>query len=214
VVTPSGRWLAPTAPWPDWSGNDPFGPKAIAFVSDDRGKSWHAVFDVMNRRAERIAFYEQKLAVLSDRRLLGVCWVVDLNTRRNLPNHFALSSDDGAGFSSPTPIPLPGETCTPLALPHQHVLCVYRRVDERRGLWVHLGCIEGNRWRAIDDAPLWGVNVQAHDTHQESLLAQMSTLRFGCPAVARLPDGDVLVAFWCVEDSVSNIRTLRLRVAM
>jgi phosphoglycolate phosphatase len=32
------------------------------------------------------------------------------------------------------------------------------------------------------------------------------------PSVAALPDGDVLVAFWCVEQCVSNIRWIRVSV--
>lgn len=208
------RWLIPTAPWPDWSGHNPFGPKAVAFLSDDGGQSWSRCVDVMNRRAERIAFYEQKLATISDRRILALCWTMDLTTQRNLPNYFALSTDDGESFGPPTPTPLAGETCTPLALPDNHLLCVYRRVDDRKGLWAHLARIEGNAWRPLLDVPLWGVNVAARDTHQQSLLAQMSTLRFGCPTLVCPSAGEALVVFWGVEDGVSSIRWLRLSVSL
>ena len=57
------------------------------------------------------------------------------------------------------------------------------------------------------------MTVESHDMSGESALAQMSTLRFGCPNVQRLTSGDIFVVFWCVEDCVSNVRWLRLRVA-
>ena len=214
VTGKTGRWLVPTAPWPDWSGRDPFGPKAMAFVSPDAGRTWPDSVDVMNRRNDRIAFYEQKLTTLADGRTLAVCWTMDLKTKRNLPNHFALSTDDGQRFSPPVAMPLAGETCTPIALAENHVLCVYRRVDDRKGLWAHLARIQGDRWQAIADAPLWGSNVAAHDTHQESVLAQMSTLRFGCPTIAATGPDQCLAAFWCIEDGVSNIRWIRLSVQL
>ena len=41
----------------------------------------------------------------------------------------------------------------------------------------------------------------------------LAALRFGYPSPLLLPDGDVIVAFWCVEDCQSVIRLARLRVA-
>lgn len=213
VTRRPGRWLLPTAIWPDWAGHDPYGPKAVAFLSDDAGRSWRKAADVMNRRGERIGFYEQKLATISDHRILALCWTIDLKTKKNLANHFALSSDDGESFGAPMPMPVGGETCTPIALPDNRVLCVYRRADDKKGLWAHLARIDGNAWRPIADAPLWGTNVAAHDTHQDSLLAQMSTLKFGCPAVVSLGENEFLTAFWCVEEGISNIRWIRISVS-
>jgi hypothetical protein len=44
------------------------------------------------------------------------------------------------------------------------------------------------------------------------IFLQMSTLKFGCPAIMHLKDGDAFVVFWCVEDCVSVIRWFRLQV--
>lgn len=211
IPTRSGRWLAPTAIWPDWTGRNPYGPKALVLVSDDHGKTWPKAVDVMNRRESNVGFFEQKIVTLSDGRLLAVCWTIDLNAKKNLPNHYTFSSSNGDAFDAPQATPLLGETCTPVALDDGHILCVYRRMD-KKGLWAHLAKIQGSQWKPIADAPLWGTNQEAHDTHQDSLLAQMSTLRFGCPAVVRQSDGSIFMAFWCVEDCVSNIRWFHLNV--
>jgi sialidase-1 len=210
IPLPSGRWLAPSSIWPSWDGRNPHGCKAIALISDDGGQTWSKSVDVMDEWRRRVGHCEQKQVRLSDGRLLAVCWVIDHNTKKDLPNRYSFSSDDGDTYTSPRETPLLGQTCTPIALSQNRVLCVYRRMD-RKGLWAHLAKLEGDAWKPLAEAPLWGTNVSAHDT-STSLVAQMSTLRFGCPSIAHL-DGDALFAvFWCVEDGVSNIRWLKLRV--
>lgn len=205
----NGRWLLPTAPWPDWSGTSPTGPKSIVYISDDEGHSWTHAADTMNRSTEKIAFYEHKVIQLSDGRVVAVCWVVDLKTGKNLANHFSISSDNGETFGPPIAMPLLGETCAPIALPDNHVACVFRRAD-KRGLWAHLGRVDGDQWMPLALEPLWGTDVASSDVSKSTLLAQMSTLRFGFPNVITLNDEELLAVFWCVEDAVSNIRWLRL----
>lgn len=210
VPVANGRWLLPTSFWPDWEGRCPVGVHAaVVFVTEDEGRTWSKSVRVMDGSAEQLAAWEQKLITLSDGRLMAVCWRFDYKTKQNLPNHFALSTDNGDSFGPPLASPLRGETCTPLALPNNHVLCVYRRTDER-GLWAHLARIEDNRWQSLADHRLWGAQVEADSGTKDNRLAQMSTLRFGYPSVLRLRNGQIFVVFWCVEDGVSNIRWFKL----
>ncbi len=213
TALPGGRWLAPSSYWNDWQGRCPAGAhKAVVFVSDDAGRSWPRIADVMDGTAEQVAAWEQKHVVLTDGHLMALCWCYDLRSRRNMPNRYVFSSDQGDSWSRPLSSPLHGETCTPVALSDNHVLCVYRRAD-KRGLWAHLARIEGDRWIGLSDVPLWGTDIESRDESKDSALSSLSTLRFGLPTVKRLPDGDVFAAFWCVEDCVSNIRWFRLRLA-
>ncbi len=214
VPAGNGRWLWPTSVWPDWNGRCSFGAhKAIAFISDDHGQSWKKFARVMDGSREQITGWEQKLVTLTDGRLMAVCWRYDYRTKQNLPNHHAFSTDNGDSFGAPLASPLRGETCTPVALPDNHVLCVYRRTDQR-GLWAHLARIEGDRWRPLADHPLWGAEMTGDGGAKASRLAQMSTLRFGFPSVIRLRNGEVFAVFWCVEDCVSNVRWFRLGVSL
>jgi hypothetical protein len=208
----SGRWLIPTSTWPDWDGRDPFGPNAFALISDDRGASWPKAVEVMRDPSHQLTHWEQKQVQLSDGRLLAVCWIYDREQKRDLPNHFCVSSDDGNSYSPPRATPLQGQTCTPIALSDNRVLCVYRRMD-RRGLWAHLAQIDGNAWKPLgEDTPIWGTNIAAHTAGDDAgVMAQMSTLRFGFPSLTLLANGDVFGVFWCVEDAVANIRWFKLR---
>lgn len=213
LVLPSGRWMMPTSFWSDWEGRCPHGANtAIALLSDDRGHNWSRVTKVMGGPDDGFTGWEQKQIVLADGRLMALCWCFDYSQKANIPNRYAFSLDGGSTYERSLSTPLQGETCTPVALPNGYILCVYRRMD-RRGLWAHLARIRGDAWEPLAEALLWGPQVEAHRTDGSSTLGQMSTLRFGCPSVRVLADGDVMAAFWCVEDGVSNIRWYRLGVA-
>ena len=209
ITLPSGRWILPTSIWPDWNGRNPYGSKAIAFISDDEGINWKMT-DVMDEWSKKIGHYEQKQVLLSDGRLLAVCWTLNHASRSNLPNRYTFSSDGGDSYGQLLESPLLGETCTPLALGDNHILCIYRRTD-RPGLWAHLAVIEGQSWKSLAEAPLWGTDVIARETTGASLLRQMSTLRFGYPAAVRLSSGEVFIVFWGYEDAKSVIRWFRVR---
>ena len=49
-------------------------------------------------------------------------------------------------------------------------------------------------------------------TGRASTGEELSTLKFGFPSLLQLPDGNVMVVFWCVEDCIQNIRWLRIRI--
>lgn len=206
-----GRLLLPTAIWRDWEGNCPFGMKAVAFISEDSGRSWPRWATVMDGSLEGIAHFEQKQAMLADGRLLALCWAFDTRTGQSLRNRYTFSSDSGETFGPPFESPIQGETCTPLALADNRILCVYRRTD-CLGLWAHLARLDGTAWIPVADEPIWGTSSAAYGKRSENTFEQLATLRFGYPSLVRESENLVFGAFWCYEDCVSSIRWFRLRV--
>ena len=205
------RWLLPTSLWRNWAGDCPDGMKAVVFLSDDQGATWSRCVDVMNLWDQQVTSWEQKHTRLSDGRWMVVCWAYDYARNVSLPNRYTFTSDLGGTYDPPMVAPLAGETCAPLGLPDNHILCIYRRVDER-GLWAHLARIDGDSWIPLKDEPLWGTGKASYSLHSTSKIEEMATLRFGYPQVIRLADGHLFVVFWCVEECVANIRWFRLRL--
>jgi hypothetical protein len=206
-----GRWLAPTATWKGWDGECPSGMKAIALVSHDRGETWPEYVDVMNGTAERVIYWEQKIVDLGDGRLLAVCWTHDLVAGGDRPVHYALSHDYGRSFGPPRSTGLHGQTTTPIYLGDGRLLCVYRRTDQR-GLWATYVRLDGDEWVNEEELPLWGSEHAAGRSMVggQNISQEFANLKFGLPAGLMLPDGQVLVAFWCVEECLYVIRWFRL----
>jgi hypothetical protein len=187
-------WLLPSLTRLNWDGECPVGLKSIVMISEDQGRSW-----------------EQKQTPLGDGRILAVTWAFNHETRENLPNHYTFSSDGGESYGLPRHSPLHGHTCTPLALTDHLILCVYRRLDQN-GLWAHLAGIERDKWIPLAERCLWGSDREAISGGGDSSIQQQHNLQFGFPQVVHLHDGTILVVFWAVEDGLSVIRSVQLRV--
>lgn len=214
VQTKDGRWLAPTSTWKGWNGECPNGMKAIALCSYDCGKSWPEYVDVMDNYTNHIVYWEQKIVELDEDRLLSVAWALNEATGKDLPNQYAISEDGGKHFGLPRSTGLLGQTLTFIRLRDSRILSIYRRMD-KAGLWANVSHLEGERWINEEEAPLWGVQAVAlfkKDPMGNANADIIRALKFGAPCAVVLPDGEIFVAFWCVEDCVSNIRWFRLRV--
>lgn len=61
----------------------------------------------------------------------------------------------------------------------------------------------GDTW--CHDA-LWGAGAAGLTATTENMDYNFNVLRFGAPCITCFPDGTIFIAFWCVEDCVSNIR--------
>ena len=212
VPLPSGRWLAPTATWRGWDGRHPAREQTVVLISDDRGSSWPTLGRVFDGRDSGLIHWEVSVAPLRRGRILAVAWVHDPRTVEDQQNAFALSEDDGATWSPPRSTGLHGQTCKVLQLPDGRLLSVYRRLDQS-GLWANLATLgPGDAWTNVGGQAIWqGVGSSAVRTSNSA--DALAALRFGYPSPLLLPDGDVIVAFWCVEDCQSVIRLARLRVA-
>lgn len=205
-----GRWLVPTQTWPDWEGRAPHGMKAIALASHDRGASWQEHLDVFDGSSRGVIHFEQSMVQLADGRLLAIAWAYDAAKRTSLPTPYALSHD-GRNFSTPQPTGLYGQTAKLLALDDQCVLCVYRR-DDKPGLWAQLARLEGNRWINLQELSLWE-GADSFGQHRNTS-DQLSALKFGFPSLVRVTPEEVMIAFWCEEGGLQNIRWFRLAVSI
>jgi hypothetical protein len=158
-----------------------------------------------------VIHFEQCVVRLpADDRLLAVAWAYHEPTGRSEPTPYALSADGGRSFGPPRGTGLRGQTIKIAALPDGRVLALYRR-DDRPGLWANLARIEGEEWVNLAEAPVWqgaasGMSGQGRPGDE------LSALKFGFPRMIVLPEGEVLGAFWCVEDCLHVIRWVRLAV--
>ena len=209
IQSPDGRWLAPTATWRGWNGENPAGEQALVLVSEDQGKTWPTFARTFDGRDSGLIHWEQSVVPLKGEGLLAVAWVHDPPAGKNLPTPYAISHDGGRSFSAPKPTGLRGQTCKVIQLKDSRILCVYRR-DDQPGLWANLSQMDGDDWVNLSEQVLWQ-GAPSGMTGQASSADELASLRFGYPSLAQLANGAVWVVFWCVEDCVSNIRWFQLQ---
>jgi len=207
-----GRWLLPTSTWRGWDGDCPNGMRMLAFISHDRGQTWPEFVDVMRDPQQHIIYWETKIVVLADGRLLTVAWAYDEAAGKDLPNQYVLSKDGGRTWSEPRSTGLLGQTPTPYALPDGRILTVYRRMD-RTGLWANVSHLAGDEWINDTAEPLWGADVSGLTRTSANMAQNFNVLRFGAPCITALPDGSYFVAFWCYEDCISVIRWFKISIS-
>lgn len=202
------KCILPTSTWPDWDGYCPEGLKMVAFLSYDQGRTWPEYTTVMNPGDERIFFWESKIIEVDHNRLLATAWAFDEKAGCDLENHYAVSCDGGKSFGSALPTGLKGQTLTPLYLGEGKILCAYRRID-KKGLWLNLSRLEGERWINEEEIPLWGTELDKLTEHSQNMSENFKALKFGAPHLLKCSDGSIFLSFWCVEDGMGMIRTIR-----
>jgi hypothetical protein len=207
---PNGNWLVPVATWRGWDGQLPCGEQAVVLISKDGGRSWPSFGRAFDGRESGRTHFEQSVVAMPDGSLLATAWVYDSKNGKNLPSVYTRSFDGGRSFTPPRPTGFLAQTCKLAVLQEGLVLAAYRR-DDQPGLWATLARVEKDRWENLASAPLWR-GAASGMAGEGNPSEELSGLKFGSPSLKQLPDGDVLMAFWCVEDAISNIRWIRLRM--
>lgn len=203
-----GTWLAPTSTWRGWDGECPNGMKAVALVSQDRGKTWPRSIDVMDDYSNGIIHLEQSVIEWPDGRLLAVAWAFDERSGTTREVQFAWG-DLKRGFEKPQSTGLKGETSKIVHLGEDRVLCIYRRGD-RPGLWAAVAQVREGQWHTIHQQPIQQ-GEQTGMFGRSSAGDELSNLKVGYPTIRPLSDGQILVAFWCCVEGVFQIQLVRLK---
>lgn len=99
-----------------------------------------------------------------------------------------------------------------LKLNDGRILSVYRRTD-KSGLWANISRLEEDTWVNEEEYPLWGAGVNGLICMGDNMSENFNALKFGAPNLFRMYDGTIFCSFWCVEDCVSNVRWVKLRIA-
>ena len=164
---------------------------------------------------ERLHYADQMQTVLPDGRIYTTLWTRTwgVGQGEDVNDHWVVSEDSGRTWSEPRPTNLQGQLCAPIALPDGRVAAIYNFRREPQG--VHVAITE--------DLENYDVENQAvvFRAGEETMTAQAvdefidahQKIAFGRPWGILLPDGDLLVYFWCTVESVTHNRWVRLRVS-
>ncbi len=208
-VTRRGRWLACYAPYNTFDPGVVVDRQQVVLLFSDDGETWDHTA-MLRFDEEHSGGAEAWVIELADGRLLGTCWCLDHRAEREYPNAFSLSHDGGETWLPTRSTGIMGQSTALAALPDGRALFIY---NQRRhgdvGIWLAVirpgdsdFGIESNQviWRA--QTATQGASSGGHSEWRD--------FAFGEPSVTPLPDGALLVTFWCVQPDGQGVRFVKL----
>jgi hypothetical protein len=220
----SGRWLLPLerharASVPDWLR----GYHAFAALSDDDGRSWSRTVEVLNDPERRLAYYDQRMVLLPDGRILSLAWVHDVADDRTLEARAGWSGDGGLSWTAPVDTRILGGPVNPVVLPDGRVVAVYPRRVAPTGVRAVVSEDGGRTWLLDETIVIWdeaqgrvtGEAARAADRpdRDPALWDTMWGWTFGQPMPVVLGAGELGVCFFATgRDCDHAVRFVRLEV--
>ena len=214
VTRRSGRWVGVYSPY-NLMGDKSVHVKrerVIAVTSNDSGDTWQP--SVMIQFDEQDSGgAEAWVTQLSDGRLLGVVWQVDLSgQQRVFPNRYAISNDEGLTWSPTCSTGIMANTIalTPLDA-NRALLTTVRRDKGSAGIWISVVRPTANNFDVLSDQCVWS-STRPTRNNEQAAHDDWTEFTFGEPCVAVLSDGTYVLVFWYLNQSCAGIGYIRLRM--
>ena len=226
VITPSsavvelsnGRWFLAHDRWHAFDDPGPYKPRSIGLFSDDQGKSWHQPTAFADGEAIGKGFWHGRVSRLSDERLFALFWSASMteNGMDDLSLHRAFGSANGQTWTIPEMTNLPGQTNGVVDLGNGRLVAIYTtREAHKPGFRVAQSEDWGLTWDIENQLQIWDatgrerLGVNAPEAYPRS----HDTISYGAPTANLLPNGNIIVSFWCTEMSITHIQYTLLGVA-
>ena len=215
LALPSGRLLAPAATIEP----EHIGEQVLVAISDVGGRIWPRRAVAMEDPGGTLGYLEQKLARLTDGRLIASSWTVDKVAITDHPNSYAISADDGLTWTAPRSIGTRGQTLSIVPLgagAGDRVLLLYNRRYGTQGIVMAIARMTEEDWPIEFEALMYDAHAERPGMVLATGLAEMFELKFGFPTATRLRDGTVLATNWAVDarSGRTGVHWARLRVTL
>ena len=213
---PDGILTQPYEHWKEYDDPWPGAPVARLRLSSDGGRTWPEFSTVARHPDNRLAYWDQRLAVHPDTaRLVATFWTHDFRAQRDIDIHIAWGTADGREWSVPASTGLPGQHCQPLALGGDRLLAVYAQRRDPPGIALSISDDFGRTWDHSRDLMVYdstaGTEAGAgRQRAQTDLWRDMEAWRFGHPRAVLLPDGEVFVVYYAGDDQAKSARWARV----
>ncbi len=210
-ITRGGRWLACYAPYNSFGSGDVVDrSKVLVLSSDDEGDSWqHA--EMLSFPERRTGGAEAWVVELTDGRLVGASWKMDLDDRQDYENAFAVS-EDGSIWQPTGSTGTMGQSVGLASTADGRVLMAYnQRKHGEPGVWLALARPTAADFGIEANEVVWKAKA-ATQAATSGDHGEWTDFAFGEPSVSVLPDGKLLVVFWVNQPDGSGVRYVRLRM--
>lgn len=218
VRWPDGRLGVAFESFKEYDDPSPARHAAWLLVSSDGGRSFASPFQVARHPGDRVYYWDQRLCVTgAPGEFVALFWTHDREAKRDRRVHFLRATVD-AMPTLPVETPVPGQIAAPLWLEDGRLLAFV--VDRDRPGTLRL-------WCSPDGGGTWPVDrsLLVHVHEEQALLSQgrenidfgqywqdMARWSFGHPAIRRLDERHVLLAYYAGTPSRMSLHWARVRV--
>ena len=202
----------PDAVKPDWA--------SLLTTSSDDGETWQPWRRIHGPREDGVYFYDMRICLLADSRLLAVYWTHDMEKDVGLNVHLSWSADKGQVWSAPHDGGFWGQVTDVTALQSGTVIAVTNHRRDPHGVRAVLSEDNGASFAEGDHVELWGIEpaqtrsapvLAKRRDLEENLLDSYHFFTFGTPTVTQLANGVIVAAFYVTEEQVTYVRCCLLR---
>ncbi len=210
IETKLGDLLAIGCPMFLWDGSNPSGQLGVVLRSKNKGITWDCRTRYFTLPGNYISPWEARLCEMQPGRIVTIVWAYDNREKKHLANHLAVSHDNGYTWSNPIDTGVMGQASNLMWLGDERLLTIHAHRAGDVGLYVRLADFKNDIWKMIGKEVIWG-KAKPQDASQ-NIISQFANLRFGQPSLLRLSSDIILATFWCMEDGLGKIKTIRLRL--
>lgn len=189
--------------------------RVVMFHSPDLGKTWGKPITISQDPTGRIFYWDQRVGVAPDGRLVAFIWIYDSETHEYCTMRRRVSEDGGYTWSLPEDLGIADQPARPAILADGRVVLPW--VD-RFGTHSILARIAKSADASFDPSTEICIYTHALNTPDfdnrstSSSLVEQGRWAYGLPYAESLPDGDVLVLYYAGTPTGMSIHWARLRL--
>ena len=210
-----GRWFLACEVWKAWDDASPLHIRGFGLFSRDRGRTWGERVDFPSAADGTRMYSHSRYTQLQDGAIGALQWTQSIGGNENFDLHLVTSDPAARAWSQPRPTAIPAQTSWLADLGNGRMAAAYTvRQGMTPGIVVALSHDAGRTWDLERQLMVWDAVGQEFlgVAHKPSYPTSHDNIAFGKPNLARLPDGDLIAAWWCTQACVTHARYARLAV--
>ena len=181
--------------------------KLIKMTSADGGKTFEP--GMIGSVEGKANFAESWIVELGNGNVLVSSWLLD---SKDTPDVYFLSCDGGKTFIGPNDMKIGGQTTSLTPYQDDKVLVAYnQRAKGTIGVWLALAQPDEKDFNIIYNEPVWEAVTKSR-SNKSADFDNWTEYSFCEPHVSILPDGHLLVVFWCMQPDETGIKYVKLKI--
>jgi sialidase-1 len=213
VELKNGHLVTPIANFKNWEGICKTGLHGRLLRSEDGGKTWDDPTITMEFPGRNTTIWEQRLCQTQSGTICVIAWNEDLEKGIQLPNHYALSYDNGKTFEKHQSTGIMGQASSVTHIEGEKILALHcmRRNTDRPGIYAYVVDLSKGSWDILSQEVVWEPKTILRA--DKRMIDVFAFLKFGQPSAIKLnQDGDFLMINWIIEEGQGKIIWTRLNI--